>query len=557
MHETAHDWLKQLLRDALHALAPNQLKADAATVRNWLRRPSDWTGFKRDGSPDVGPQERFARAFEQYLREGHAPSRPLNSVFQKFGSWLKTIYRTLRGLGAPISDDIKQVFDRMLAIEPQRRTAGEVQERPPSLGAIHEADANETHPREADAVADRIASERGRAVAAPPPEIAHEVAGIQEPGGTGTAQPGAEAGPGGAGPGEVEGRGGQPGPVAPGGGMGAGPGTVGGSRSEAAPKGSGVAEPAGQSNPPGGRRSPGTNPATPVEQFAPQPAESLGNTESRLVDLAGNIRVENLTDVESIAAAIHDSAERNDEFKAVRGGMTKGRMSDLADGLGLDPASINEIVPDQTVGWHDNLGAKILAARRLAVQSAEIVSGLMKTASETGSDQDLGALATAIARHDVIQSALSGVTAEWGRAGNAFHSLLAGWGKAQDLNQLLKDNLGRDLYQLKIIAKMGARLDTPGKISKYLRDAKNRSFGGMLLEYWINGLISGLATHATYTVGNTILNIEKAGPETAMAALIGSIRAQAGRQGTRVRMGEVGAQFRAAVRSTSHHAGGD
>ena len=207
-----------------------------------------------------------------------------------------------------------------------------------------------------------------------------------------------------------------------------------------------------------------------------------------------------------------------------------------------------KLVPTRLLGGTDNLGAKILAARRLAVQSAEIVSGLMKTASETGSDQDLGALATAIARHDVIQAALSGVTAEWGRAGNAFHSLLAGWGKAQDLNQLLKDNLGRDLYQLKIIAKMGAMLDTPGKISKYLRDAKNRSFGGMLLEYWINGLISGLATHATYTVGNTILNIEKAGPETAMAALIGSIRAQAGRQGTRVRMGEVGAQFRAAVR---------
>ena len=36
MHETSHDWLKQLLRDALHALAPDQLKADAATVRNWL-----------------------------------------------------------------------------------------------------------------------------------------------------------------------------------------------------------------------------------------------------------------------------------------------------------------------------------------------------------------------------------------------------------------------------------------------------------------------------------------------------------------------------------------
>jgi hypothetical protein len=99
-----------------------------------------------------------------------------------------------------------------------------------------------------------------------------------------------------------------------------------------------------------------------------------------------------------------------------------------------------------------------------------------------------------------------------------------------------------------MIAKLGAKYDTPGKISKLLRDAKKRTFGGMLLEYWINGLISGIATHVTYDVGNTILAIESGGPETAAAAAIGALRARMGRAGTRVRIGEVGAKLGGAIR---------
>jgi hypothetical protein len=541
MHETAHDWLKQLMADSTHELAPEDLRQDAMTVRRWLKRPSDWTGFKKDGTPDAAPQERFARGFEQYLREGHSPIRSLDGVFAQFKQWLTTIYRTLRGLGAPITQDIREVFDRMLSVEPERITHGEVPERPPSLADIHTADAAETHPHEAEAVGDRVVSERDRHIAATHPELAD--AGRPEPEAGTAAEPGTETGAGPAGSPAVEGGGGGPEPAAGPGEGGPRRGTVQPGGGAAVPEGRGVSG-AGARPAEAGRRR-GTGEGTGTEQLAPQPAESLSDTEPRLVDLAGNIRVENLTDIESVAQAIHDSAERNDDFKAVRGGMTKGQMSELADALGLDPTKIDETVLARMFGGTQELGVKIVAARRLVVQSADIVSGLMKTAAESEADHDVAALGVAIARHDMIQSFLSGVTAEWGRAGNAFHSLLTGWDKAQDLNQLLRDNLGRDLYQLKVIAKLGARLDTPGKVSKLLRDAKNRSFGGMLLEYWINGLISGPATHSTYMVGNTILAGWKAGPETLAAATIGALR---GREGSRVRFGEVGAQFRGAVR---------
>lgn len=549
MHETAHDWLKQFLADSAHPLAPDQLRADAATVRRWLSRPDDWNGFLKNGRPDRAPQEKFARGFEQYLREGVAPSPGLTGVFQQFKAWLTTIYRTLRGLGAKISPDIREVFDRMLAVEQPRTVHSEVPERGPGIGAVHEADAVETEPHEAESVADRVVSERDRYIETQPPEVAHGIAaGQAEAGGPGgPAEPAAETGEGGGGGAALAPGGGQSEPVTSAGGGGTERGKVERGGSEAVSKSPGVAAGAAESRDANGQR--GTGSATGPQQLAPRPAESFDDTGSdRLVDLAGNIRVENLTDVKDIAQAIHDAAERNDDFRTVRGGMTKGQMLDLADSMNLSPDRINEAQLGRMLGGTEQLGAKILAARRLVVQSAGVVSDLMKRAAETEADADVAALGVAIARHDMIQSFLAGVTAEWGRAGNAFHSLLTGWEKAQDVNQLLRDNLGRDLYQLKMIAKMGSRFDSPAKISKFVRDGKSRSFGRMILEYWINGLISGVSTHVTYSVGNSLLAAFKAGPETAIAAGLGLIRQQMGREGERVMPGEVLAQFQALFR---------
>lgn len=548
MHESMHDWLKQLLQDSLRPEATDQLKADAAAIRKYFNRPDDWTGFLKNGKDaDVRPHERMARMFEQYLREGTAPSPELAGVFARFKTWLTAIYNVVKGtrvqgLGAPISEDIRQVFDRMLAKEPQRTTFAPESHPQPGIATIHRADAAETEPRSAEAVGDRVTSERLRVEAEPPPEIAHEIAAAQ----TAAADSGGEAGGGASGRGEVGDAGGASDAVAPGGGVEQGPRDVGAGGGEAVSEGTRLSEGAGTAG--GGRTGPEPAATSGPEQLAPGAAPRFADTEPKLVDRAGNIRVENLTDQESIAQAIHESADRNDNFSGVRGGMTKGQISDLADSLELDPHNINQTTLSALLGGAENLGARILAARRLVIQSADIVSDLMKVAAESGSDHDLAAMAVAIARHDMIQSALSGITAEWGRAGNAFHTLLDGWEKAADVNQLLKDTLGRDLFQMKMLAKLGKNLDSPGKISKFLRDAQKRSFGGMILEYWINGLISGISTHVTYVIGNETLAAMKAGPETAAAWAIGAFRAQSGRAGTRVQLGEVGAQFGAAFR---------
>nr|DAS05755.1 MAG TPA: crystallin beta/gamma motif-containing protein [Caudoviricetes sp.] len=59
--------------------------------------------------------ETVARQFEAYLMEGKAPSVELQGIFSRLRSWLFAVYRNWRGLGVTLDDDVRQVFDRMLA----------------------------------------------------------------------------------------------------------------------------------------------------------------------------------------------------------------------------------------------------------------------------------------------------------------------------------------------------------------------------------------------------------------------------------------------------------
>lgn len=62
-------------------------------------------------------QERFARAFELYLRDGHAPAKGLKAVFRKFKSFLRTVYLAFTGDGGRASIGVRRVMDRMIATE--------------------------------------------------------------------------------------------------------------------------------------------------------------------------------------------------------------------------------------------------------------------------------------------------------------------------------------------------------------------------------------------------------------------------------------------------------
>lgn len=539
IHETGHQWLEELLLDAEHPQAPNVIKDDADTVLQWLGAHS---------AEDVKTRhhEKFARGFEQYLREGVAPSPELAGVFQRFKEWLVSLYHTLKGLGKPISEDIRGVFDRMLVEEPRRTVVAQDRPMGPTLADIHRADAAETEPHEAEAVADRVEAEATRAEAELPPQVQHEIqtveaarqaAAEQAAAGAG-AQPATEAGPGQPEPAKVGEPSGGPEPVAGRGAGGEEPSGVVESGAAAPAKGAELSGP--------GERPAGT--AESGHPLAPSPVRLFGPAESPLIDKAGNIRLENLTTDEKIRQAIREAADANDGFIGDRQGVvTDGQVLDLAYDIGMEGA--HDLVKKWVVGQAYN-APQIMAIRMLAKQMPVQTAEAMKKAA-IGNDADVIAYAKAKAQHLMVLRTLAGITAESGRAQRAFRDIsgMSATGKTGIDEFVLRQATGKTLYQLKQEAIMGQLFDTPQAVNKFINDSTKKTFGRMLLEYWINGLISGPATHTTYMVGNTILAMHKAGPETLAAAGIGALRAAMGRPGERVRAGETMAQLSAAVRS--------
>lgn len=76
---------------------------------------------ERDDAILRATHEQFARGFETYIMEGKSPSMELRNFFRIMARMLNAVYRMLKGgLNSPnVTDDMRQVFDRLLATEEQ------------------------------------------------------------------------------------------------------------------------------------------------------------------------------------------------------------------------------------------------------------------------------------------------------------------------------------------------------------------------------------------------------------------------------------------------------
>ncbi len=123
LHESGHYFLEAFATLADDPRAPEAMKRDMATVREWLGN---------DGGEFTTEQhEKWARGSEAYFMEGKAPSLDLADAFSRFKSWLVNIYKSLAGLNVKVSPEIKEVMDRMLATDAEIAEArAEQQMRP-------------------------------------------------------------------------------------------------------------------------------------------------------------------------------------------------------------------------------------------------------------------------------------------------------------------------------------------------------------------------------------------------------------------------------------------
>lgn len=125
IHESGHYFLDVLTDVAMKENAPAQVKADVQTLMDWfgVKDLEEWRSLSID--EQRAAHEQFARGFEQYLREGEAPSSALEKVFKAFKDWLTKIYRSSEELQVEISPEVRAVYDRLFATDEQIRAKRE------------------------------------------------------------------------------------------------------------------------------------------------------------------------------------------------------------------------------------------------------------------------------------------------------------------------------------------------------------------------------------------------------------------------------------------------
>ena len=118
---------------------------DVQALMQWfgLRDLNEWSAL--DFEEKRAYHEKFAESFELYLTEGNAPSIELQPLFGRFRAWLLNVYRSIkdfiaRNLAAgELSDDVRRVFDRMLATDQAIKTAEQARSLMPLFASAQQA----------------------------------------------------------------------------------------------------------------------------------------------------------------------------------------------------------------------------------------------------------------------------------------------------------------------------------------------------------------------------------------------------------------------------------
>lgn len=115
IHETGHVWLEEFKRNAAVENAPDDVKADWQTIKDWFA--ANGAPIGDDGFIPTEAHELWARGWERYAMEGKAPSSALRRAFDAFRGWLLTIYKHVANLRVNLTPEVRDVMDRMLATQ--------------------------------------------------------------------------------------------------------------------------------------------------------------------------------------------------------------------------------------------------------------------------------------------------------------------------------------------------------------------------------------------------------------------------------------------------------
>lgn len=110
-YEAIREWWKRN-----SAAIATEAGVDEAQVQQYLELGTTGSGSV-DRAIHVALHEQFARGFEAYAMEGKSPSHRMRAIFESFATWLLSVYKQAKSLNVNIDDDIRAVFDRMMATD--------------------------------------------------------------------------------------------------------------------------------------------------------------------------------------------------------------------------------------------------------------------------------------------------------------------------------------------------------------------------------------------------------------------------------------------------------
>lgn len=127
-------------------------------ILNDVGRLFTWFGFEGDVYAQLATwnglsfeqkrayHEKTAESFERYLFEGKAPSIELQSYFQQFRAWLVNVYKSIKDFitrnpaAGELTDEVRAVFDRMLATTEEIQLAEQARSMMPLFRTQADAD---------------------------------------------------------------------------------------------------------------------------------------------------------------------------------------------------------------------------------------------------------------------------------------------------------------------------------------------------------------------------------------------------------------------------------
>lgn len=204
------------------------------------------------------------------------------------------------------------------------------------------------------------------------------------------------------------------------------------------------------------------------------------------------------------------------EISKAKGGVqTFGDIKELAEELGAGEKSLKALYGDT-----NNLSARVTSHRILLAASAKKVSELAREA-RLGKETDLLAFRKQVVLHATIQAEMKGVQTEIARALASFRIKA----DAEDLvvnevNDLVQALGGREVNME--MAKKFAQATDAKKLHAMARKGVFARTQNAVFEMWVNGILSGPATHVVNTIGNSLVAIGSVA-EKSVASAVGKV----------------------------------